>query len=98
MASPVERVREVRERLLAAGVVDTGDGHPRELSPVAIGLEEGLALRRWVQDEGARRTLETGLGFAIATLFILEGLLADGSDVNHVAADPYQRTGLDQQR
>jgi predicted O-methyltransferase YrrM len=92
-------VREVRERLLAAGaVVARADGGRRELFPVAIGLEEGLALREWVRRERARRTLETGLGFAISTLFICEGLLKNGPDVHHVASDPYQFRSLPSHR
>jgi predicted O-methyltransferase YrrM len=83
-----ERVREVRERLFT---------NP-ELFPVAIGLEEGLALRDWVLRENARRTLETGLAFAVSTLFICEGLLGNGGDVRHVAADPYQFVGLPRHR
>jgi predicted O-methyltransferase YrrM len=95
----IERVREVRERLAAAGnVVAREDGRSRELFPVAIGIEEGLALREWVQKEGAARTLETGLGYAISTLYIWEGLLANGPDGRHVAADPYQFSGLPQHR
>lgn len=90
-----ERVREVRERLFATGaVVARADGDARELFPVAIGIEEGLALCEWVRKERALRTLETGLGYGVATLFICEGLLANGSDGRHVAADPYQLEGL----
>jgi predicted O-methyltransferase YrrM len=94
----VEKVREVRERLLRAGTVVAGDGRPRELFPVAIGAAEGLALREWVHNEGALRTLETGLGFAVSTLFICEGLLANGPDGRHVAIDPYQLSGLPMHR
>ena len=90
-----EQVRDARERLLAAGtVVARADGARRELSPVAIGLEEGLSLREWVRKERALSTLETGLGYGIATLFICEALLANGSDGRHVAADPYQFSAL----
>jgi predicted O-methyltransferase YrrM len=80
MMARIERVREVRERLLADG----------SLSPIAIGPSEGAALRDWVRHEGARRTLEVGLGYAVSTLFICEGLLENGGDVGHVAIDPYQ--------
>ncbi len=91
----VEKVREVRERLFGAGtVVARRDGRSRDLFPVAIGMEEGLALREWVRKEGALRTLETGLGFAISTLFICEGLIGNGPDGSHVAMDPYQFSGL----
>jgi predicted O-methyltransferase YrrM len=86
-----ERVREVRERLCAAGTAAArADGRARELAPVAIGVEEGLALRDWVRKERALRTLETGLGFAISTLFICEGLLENGPEPRHVASDPFQ--------
>ena len=81
----LERVREVRERLLAGG----------DVLPVAVGPMEGSALRDWVRREGARRTIETGLGYAISTLFICEGLLANGSGGRHVAIDPNRLESLD---
>jgi predicted O-methyltransferase YrrM len=84
------RVVEVRERLFATGTVVAPDGELRELFPVAIGLQEGLALRDRVRQEGARRTLEIGLGFAVSTLFICEGLLANGAGGTDVAMDPFQ--------
>jgi predicted O-methyltransferase YrrM len=94
-----ERLREVRERLFADGaVVARADGARRELFPVAIGLAEGLALLEWVRTEHAQRTFETGLGFGISTLFVCEGLLANGPDGRHVAIDPYQFSGLPSHR
>jgi predicted O-methyltransferase YrrM len=86
--SGAERVRGVLQRLLA----------DEALFPVAIGPEEGAALREWVRRERAQRTLEAGLGYAVSTLFICEGLLANGPDGRHVAADPYQFEGLPQHR
>jgi predicted O-methyltransferase YrrM len=62
--------------------------------PVAIGPEEGAALREWVVREGATRTLEAGLGWAVSTIHICEGLQAVGPDGRHVAADPYQHRAL----
>jgi predicted O-methyltransferase YrrM len=81
----------VRERLLTTGTV-TADGHgqAREVFPIAIGPREGEALRDRVITEGAKRTIETGLAFAVSTLYICEGLLANGADAGHVAVDPYQ--------
>jgi predicted O-methyltransferase YrrM len=79
-----ERVRDVTEQLLAGG----------ELAPIAIGRAEGAALRDWVKREGARRTLEVGLGYAISTLFICEALLENGGEIGHVAIDPYQFESL----
>ena len=95
----VERVREVRTRLLRAGTVTGGaDGAARELHPVAIGAEEGRALYEWVRRERATRTLETGLGFGISTLFVCEALLENGSGGSHVAIDPYQFEALPSHR
>ena len=51
-----------------------------------------------MRKQGALQTLEVGLGFAIATLFICEGLLANGVRGRHVAIDPYQLHGLPHQR
>ena len=98
-SSPADRVRRVRERLFEAGVVVGADGSAKPLFPVAIGLKEGMALRDWVRREGALRTFETGLAYAIGTLFICEGVLENGSDDgHHVAADPYQFAGLPQHK
>jgi predicted O-methyltransferase YrrM len=86
----VDRVRAVREKLVADGTVVTPDGRLLDVFPVAIGPAEGAALRDVVIEEGALRTVEVGLAFAISTLFLCEGLLANGSDGPHVAIDPYQ--------
>jgi predicted O-methyltransferase YrrM len=80
LVSSVERVRQARQRLLASP----------QLFPVAIGLREGEALRDCIRKEGARRTLEVGLGWGVSTLFICEGLLENGAGIEHVACDPYQ--------
>jgi predicted O-methyltransferase YrrM len=72
-------LERVREKLFEEG----------EVRRVAIGPEEGAALREWVRREGARRTIETGLGYAVSTLFICEGLLANGPNGRHIAIDPH---------
>lgn len=73
------RLERVREKLFAEG----------EARRVAIGPAEGGSLREWVRREGARRTIETGLGYAVSTLFICEGLLANDPEGRHVAIDPH---------
>ena len=48
-------------------------------------------MREWVTREHATRTIEIGLGYAISTLFVGEGLLANGdATARHVVIDPYQ--------
>ena len=90
----LRRLQEVRDRLVADGSVVTASGLSRDLFPVAIGPKEGAALRDWVRHQGAVRTLEVGLGFAISTLFIVDALLENDPEARHVAADPYQFVGL----
>jgi predicted O-methyltransferase YrrM len=90
VAASIERVQSVRERLIADGTVCTPGGLRFDLFPVAIGPAEGAALRELVIEEGAVQTIEIGLAFAMSTLFVCEGLLANGSSGPHVAIDPYQ--------
>jgi predicted O-methyltransferase YrrM len=69
------------------------DGTRHALEPVAIGRAEGEAARDWVIRVGASRTIDVGLGYGLASLFICEGLLANGDPAaRHVAIDPNQRT------
>jgi predicted O-methyltransferase YrrM len=73
------------------GTVVAQDGTHHEVFPVATPAAEGEALRGWVRREGASRTLELGLGYGIAALFVCEGLLLNGAaDARHVTLDPYQ--------
>jgi predicted O-methyltransferase YrrM len=87
------RAREVLNRLLRAGtVVASSDGSRHDVFPVAISASEGAALQRWVERERAARTIEVGLGYGVATLFICAGLLECVADARHVAIDPNQST------
>jgi predicted O-methyltransferase YrrM len=61
---------------------------------VAIGAAEGAALRDEVVARGATRTLEIGLGYAIATMFICDGLLQNGPGGRHIVIDPFQHEGM----
>jgi predicted O-methyltransferase YrrM len=88
------KLRRVRDDVLARGAVVDRFGETHSLSPVAIGREEGLALRDRVLREDARDTLEVGLGYGIAALFICDALLEGGASTRHVAIDPYQITSL----
>ena len=88
------RVRRLLDRLLRdSRAISRSDGKAHELFPVAISSAEGEALREWVRREGATASIEIGLGYAISTLFIFEGLLGTGDPrVRHVAIDPHQAT------
>jgi predicted O-methyltransferase YrrM len=93
MADRAAALRQVRDKVLTRGEMLGRSGEAHRLSPVAIGREEGLELREWVLRERARQTLEIGLGYAIATLYICDALLSLGSLARHVAIDPYQVSG-----
>ncbi len=88
------RVRGVIERLAREGVaVARSDGTRHDLFPVAASAAEGEALRGWVVREGATRTAEVGLGYAVSSLHVCEGLLANGDPAaQHVVIDPFQAT------
>jgi predicted O-methyltransferase YrrM len=89
--APQERVIAFAVELLSNGsVVARSDGSVHELEPVSIGVEEGEAIRRLVVQERATRTIDVGLGYGIASLFMCAGLLEVGGSVMHVALDPFQ--------
>jgi predicted O-methyltransferase YrrM len=86
------RTREVLRRLVDDGaLVARSDGSRHAIFPVAIGRAEGAALQGWVERERASRTIEVGLGYGVAALFICSGLLENGGGA-HVAIDQYQAT------
>jgi predicted O-methyltransferase YrrM len=93
-AGAPEQVRQVIERLVRDGsAIARSNGTTHRIFPVAASEAEGEALREWVTREGARQTIEVGLGYGISTLFICEGLLKGASPtVRHVAVDPHQAT------
>jgi predicted O-methyltransferase YrrM len=86
--------RAVLNRVFAAGTVTArSDGAGHQVFPVAISAAEGETLHSWVVRERASRTIEVGLGYGISTLFILDGLVANGdTGARHVAIDPNQST------
>jgi predicted O-methyltransferase YrrM len=92
--SALGRVRGVIDRLVREGTaVARSDGTFHSLFPVAVYALEGEALRDWVLQEGAKRTIEIGLGYGISALYICEGLLGNAdSAMHHVVIDPYQAT------
>jgi predicted O-methyltransferase YrrM len=85
-------VRSVIERLVRDGsAVAQSDGTVHSLFPVAASAAEGEALRGWVLREGARQTIEIGLGYGISALHVCEGLLANADPrARHLVIDPYQ--------
>jgi predicted O-methyltransferase YrrM len=89
-----QRVRRVIERLIRDGTAVAADGRVHTVFPVAVSPAEGEALREWVAREGARETIEIGLGYGMSALFIGEALVAtdDASAARHVAIDPHQAT------
>lgn len=88
------QVRDTIERLVRAGeVVAEADGTTHTIFPIAVNPAEGEALRSWVIREGARHTIEIGLGYGLSALFICEGLVARRSaGARHVVIDPFQES------
>ncbi len=88
----VQQVRGVIDRLVRDGaVVAQADGKTHTIFPVAVSATDGDVLRKWVVHEGARHTIEIGLGYGMSALYICEGLVANGhADARHVVIDPFQ--------
>jgi predicted O-methyltransferase YrrM len=85
------RLHDVLEHVLRDGsILASSDGTVHHVFPVSVTADEGEALRRWVKGEYASRTIEVGLGYGVAALFICDGLLANGDDAHHVTIDPHQ--------
>ena len=62
-------------------------------SAVSVTRAEAEALREWVEREGARRTIEVGLGYGVSALALCQGLLGNGADgARHVVIDPFQES------
>ncbi len=80
------------DRLLGDGFLVAGlDGSRHDVASVAIQLEEGETLVRWILREKATRTLEVGFGYGVSALFVCEALLRLGdSAARHVVIDPFQ--------
>ncbi len=89
-----QRIRRVIDRLAGEGtVVSDLDGSVHSVFPVAVSPEEGRSLRSWVTREGALSTIEVGLGYGFATMYICDALLdCEDPGASHVAIDPYQKT------
>jgi predicted O-methyltransferase YrrM len=95
LEAALRQVRDVIERLVREGTaVARSDGTRHDLFPVAASAAEGEALRGWVVREGATRTLEVGLGYAVSALHVCDSLLrgAGPETARHVAIDPFQAT------
>lgn len=91
---PLLRIRGVIDRVFVEQTaVARSDATVHDLFPVAIGAAEGESLRDWVIRERAAETIEIGLGYGVAALFVCEGLVANGAaGARHVAIDPWQGT------
>jgi predicted O-methyltransferase YrrM len=78
---------ELLEQIYASGEVRDATGAPVAAFPTAIPREHAVELARLVREEGARRTLETGMAYGLSTVAIAS-VHPDG---RHVAIDPGQR-------
>jgi predicted O-methyltransferase YrrM len=87
-----ETLRRHISRVYERGAIVRADGTEWSIHPVGLPQAEGQALRDLAVSVGARRTIETGMGPGMSTLFLCEALLASGDDAaRHVAIDPLQQ-------
>jgi predicted O-methyltransferase YrrM len=86
------RVRSVLDKLVSDGsIIARSDGSTHDVLTVAISPTEGAALRRWVIQEAATRTIEIGLGYGVSALYVCDGLVRGRNpNARHVVLDPFQ--------
>lgn len=73
------------------GTLSDSSGEERSIFPAGLAEADGEAIRDLCIKAQATRTLETGLGFGLSTLFFCEALTYTGAAPGaHVAIDPLQ--------
>jgi predicted O-methyltransferase YrrM len=77
-------------QIYASGVVAAADGEHRAIYPWSIPASVGFALRDLIRRRGLGRTLEIGMAYGLATLFMCEAHRERGTG-RHTAIDPCQR-------
>ncbi len=94
--SDIERLQQVIDRAIGGSVTAKSDGTTHDIFPIAIHPREGEALSDWVARERAASSIEVGFGYGISTLFVLRGLLSNGSSApfRHLTIDPNQIQGF----
>jgi predicted O-methyltransferase YrrM len=80
----------ILDEIYRTGKVRDEQGNVRDAYPAAVKREDGDALHALVRDSAARRSLETGMAFGVATLAICQGLQENGGG-HHTSVDPWQR-------
>ena len=79
-----------RSEIYAKRYVLDEAGNRKDIFPTAVTADVGRLLQRLVVQEGARTCMETGLAFALSTMWICDGLLRNDVSSHHVAIDAYQ--------
>jgi predicted O-methyltransferase YrrM len=88
----VDRLRAFRTASYERKTLPGESGKPIDCWPAGVTAPAGEALRDVVIREGCKRTVETGLGLGLSSLWIAEGLLAKNPEqsIEHVTIDPHQ--------
>jgi predicted O-methyltransferase YrrM len=78
----------VVDAIYARGTVHDDDGGTVQLRPHSLERAQGQALRELAMAEGAKRTIEVGLGLGMSALFLCQAVMPRRGQ--HVAIDPFQ--------
>jgi predicted O-methyltransferase YrrM len=87
MGSAAE-IELVVDAIYARGTVHDDDGGTVQLRPHSLERAQGQALRELAMAEGAKRTIEVGLGLGMSALFLCQAVMPRRG--RHVAIDPFQ--------
>lgn len=90
-------LRRIRDGIYRSGSTRGTDDREFSIWPTGLTCEAGEFLYGIVKKENAKRTIETGFAYGLATSFILEGVLHNHAKDRsrprapmHVVIDPYQ--------
>jgi predicted O-methyltransferase YrrM len=83
------QAQAILDEMYSARMLEGADGPVAIDEVTRISRSEGAELRRLVQENSVRNTLEVGLAYGFSTIWIMDALPPDGS---HTAIDPFQHS------
>jgi predicted O-methyltransferase YrrM len=79
------------EQIYETECVEDGEGNTKNPFPTALRYEQGMALYNLIRREKSESSVEIGMAYGLATLFMCQAHRDSGTG-RHVAIDPFERT------
>lgn len=79
------------EEILRAGSITGSDSRCTKIFPTSVRREDGMALHNFIKKTRPMLTLEVGMAYGIASLFIRQAIRENGIG-HHIVLDPFQKS------